>query len=992
MRILLLACAVLAYDVRIEYSGELSSGADSQHAILLPNQNASFKCIVPRSTVAVKWFLDARLLGTSLVNDRRPDKSSWENSFPEDELDFVLEPLDTKALNPREQFKALKAHSQLTRAGGNRSRRSSRRVMEDHPWMIRKGNIMMITDVNEKIEGSFSCVAKLKKTAIASEPIKLTIAKLGKFWNLGNLGPVRSEVNQPVMLDCPDIDSTPEARFNWFKVAQDGERQLLRDNDPRYDFHRNGKKLFIKSVQPGDEGSYTCEAVNDFLGRSQKLWAFSNPKEVKIVANGISNQYRRIPLNSVLGQDLVLEPASNSARWYFNNEKLTPGRGGFDSLSLENGILMVRGLSMRNEGQYTSIDESRNVTFQYDVRLSYPPRFTDSLPDTVTVDECRRGSRCPMVECPNFIAYPEGKVKWKVNGRELSESERTIPVRTNEYYSNDEKSIYQCFVSNELGDISFTQTVHIRSKSAPKFKEEKFPVKLKDVMCHQAGDAYNITVEWKSSLISPGTLCFSVYKEDNEENFNLYQLSYEKDKQKKCINSDELEIQIPVDSSGEYLVELNAGKTRRKEPTRRVTCPIRRPRLCPRREKLPRSIPSVMEVNAQTAHLDTGVDAVTVDWQVDRFIKTTGSVWDRFEIQCKVNGKWKSDLERHINVSLAEVPSATELPHFAFPYQLTEFDTSQRVQFRVRRIWSRTCISDKSEWAKSNEIFIQKPQVTSTLQLQNPPSSISVTITHDGRSAFWIHLMSSRVSQNVGAVKICWAEATPYAAIKRKAVCHQTGDFNTREVDIELADIPETSASWTISVFSQDYQIYQKTIELQRLRSEVSYSNSAPYRISAAATPEITKGGWNPLNCFDANTTIQGVIVGILAIFLVFCIASVVYILKFKRLPQHNGQITSKKEIDQRRTRRGDFGLEKETPPPEYPADEIRDTSTLLRQQPKRVALPPLSTFGNSMILENPKVQSTTTTPTPLMRDYNSQSTIPYSGTLSIRNQNNDCS
>lgn len=64
----------------------------------------------------------------------------------------------------------------------------------------------------------------------------------------------------------------------------------------------------------------------------------------------------------------------------------------------------------------------------------------------------------------NFIAYPEGKVKWKVNGRELSESERTIPVRTNEYYSNDEKSIYQCFVSNELGDISFTQTVHIRSK------------------------------------------------------------------------------------------------------------------------------------------------------------------------------------------------------------------------------------------------------------------------------------------------------------------------------------------------------------------------------------------------------------------------------------------------------------------------------------------------------------------------------------------------
>ena len=49
---------------------------------------------------------------------------------------------------------------------------------------------------------------------------------------------------------------------------------------------------------------------------------------------------------------------------------------------------------------------------------------------------------------------------------------------------------------------------------------------------------------------------------------------------------------------------------------------------------------------------------------------------------------------------------------------------------------------------------------------------------------------------------------------------HQTADFNGREVDIELADIPETSASWTISVFSQELKIYEKTIEIKRLRSE----------------------------------------------------------------------------------------------------------------------------------------------------------------------------
>jgi len=64
----------------------------------------------------------------------------------------------------------------------------------------------------------------------SEKEISLIILELGKFWNLGNLGPVRSEVDQPVMLDCPDIDSMPEARFNWFKVTQDGDRQLLRSN------------------------------------------------------------------------------------------------------------------------------------------------------------------------------------------------------------------------------------------------------------------------------------------------------------------------------------------------------------------------------------------------------------------------------------------------------------------------------------------------------------------------------------------------------------------------------------------------------------------------------------------------------------------------------------------------------------------------------------------------------------------------------------------
>ena len=70
----------------------------------------------------------------------------------------------------------------------------------------------------------------------------LIILELGKFWNLGNLGPVRSEVDQPVMLDCPDIDSMPEARFNWFKVTQDGDRQLLRSNG----------KYFVIKAEAGD--------------------------------------------------------------------------------------------------------------------------------------------------------------------------------------------------------------------------------------------------------------------------------------------------------------------------------------------------------------------------------------------------------------------------------------------------------------------------------------------------------------------------------------------------------------------------------------------------------------------------------------------------------------------------------------------------------------------------------------------------------------------
>ena len=73
--------------------------------------------------------------------------------------------------------------------------------------------------------------------------------------------------------------------------------------------------------------------------------------------------------------------------------------------------------------------------------------------------------------------------------------------------------------------------------------------------------------------------------------------------------------------------------------------------------------------------------------------------------------------------------------------------------------------------------------------------------------------------------KICLCKCeirniNPREFILIEIIQHQTADFNRREVDIELADIPETSASWTISVFSQDLQIYEKTIEIKRLRSD----------------------------------------------------------------------------------------------------------------------------------------------------------------------------
>ena len=159
----------------------------------------SLKCDVPSKTTAVTWYHGSRILGTSKLNDGSGNGRSKYTSAPmlhPWDLDYVSEQnyIFETSFNPKEQFDQLISQSSSRRKKNQNKRRSKRAAettdddrknfrsfqfnipQDSYPTLQFSQNKIVIAKIDETIEGAISCVAKLRKNAIASNPIYIQIA------------------------------------------------------------------------------------------------------------------------------------------------------------------------------------------------------------------------------------------------------------------------------------------------------------------------------------------------------------------------------------------------------------------------------------------------------------------------------------------------------------------------------------------------------------------------------------------------------------------------------------------------------------------------------------------------------------------------------------------------------------------------------------------------------------------------------------------------
>lgn len=154
------------------------------------------ECQVPPRTTAITWYHGSRILGTSTLNQGANDGSDSGSKYtaapmlhPWD-LDYVSEPyILTTSFNPKEQFDQLVSQSSTRRKKQSANKRRSRSTSSgsrfkgdfnipslSYPTLRFSQNKIVIAKIDETIEGAISCVAKLRKNAIASNPIYIQIA------------------------------------------------------------------------------------------------------------------------------------------------------------------------------------------------------------------------------------------------------------------------------------------------------------------------------------------------------------------------------------------------------------------------------------------------------------------------------------------------------------------------------------------------------------------------------------------------------------------------------------------------------------------------------------------------------------------------------------------------------------------------------------------------------------------------------------------------
>ncbi|KAJ8684081.1 hypothetical protein QAD02_019873 [Eretmocerus hayati] len=296
---------------------------------------------------------------------------------------------------------------------------------------------------DESKAGDYRCVAFYGTSGLASDPARLTQARMDEFTDKANVY-LRIASGNNVPITCPAPYSVPEAVIQFFK-----------DSHPIQNASLTGSKvMLIEKAKPTDSGSYNCQANNYITSDTYT----SNYKTVLIIDKNTTDQapyFVRQPQHEYKvqrGKNVTLECFAvgypiPQVTWTKLGSSL-PTR----SEPTAQGLLLVNA-QPADRGEYDCVWMNRAGRVKSVIILTVvePPNVLRP-PRQATFSE---GGELEL-SC-NATGYPAPSLEWLINGESLVPS-KSLQIRgSNLYISPVEKKhagIVQCVASNEYGSHS----------------------------------------------------------------------------------------------------------------------------------------------------------------------------------------------------------------------------------------------------------------------------------------------------------------------------------------------------------------------------------------------------------------------------------------------------------------------------------------------------------------------------------------------------------
>ncbi|KAK0163040.1 hypothetical protein PV327_006751 [Microctonus hyperodae] len=306
---------------------------------------------------------------------------------------------------------------------------------------------------NESKAGDYRCIAFYGTSGLASDPGRVTLARIDDFTDKSNVE-IRVPAGNSIPITCQVPYSWPEAYVSFYK-----------DNFPiKNNYPINGKTMTIENVQPSDSGDYHCTADNSITLQSRrskyqiKLRVYNEEK----IINPYFIKQPQTEYKVLRGKNVTLEcfgvgypiPKVTWSRLVGSLPK--------DSHYTSSGLNIVN-VQPSDQGEYHCVWNSndRKIDSIIIVKVVEPPKVTRG-PKSATFSE---GGELEL-SC-GTTGIPEPTIEWLINGEPLKPS-ATVEIKgTTLFVSPVEKKhagIVQCVASNEYGSHSGYNLLRVNPK------------------------------------------------------------------------------------------------------------------------------------------------------------------------------------------------------------------------------------------------------------------------------------------------------------------------------------------------------------------------------------------------------------------------------------------------------------------------------------------------------------------------------------------------